>query len=266
MIRKAIDKTGRPIVLSLSPGPTPLENAAEVSQLSAFELKLFRLCFRRIIGQREKAPAATARRGARSRAPVRAAGAGNHAGHHHRQQPGRSAQDARAGAADQGDRPLSSPTRASASPVPRRDPPAATRAQQNLHRARGLQARHHHRQVGSAHARERRSSRLRLYGDDAAGAAEFSAAEPVCILLRLEFYTDDESRFVVQRSAEVIGVPIDEDGAAEIAMRLRVALHASPTVQFAASATTPRSAPPRDRPRCARPRSRCSKSTRMSTS
>jgi Holliday junction DNA helicase RuvB len=41
------------------------------------------------------------------------------------------------------------------------------------------------------------------------------------ILLRLEFYTDDELRFVVKRSAEVIGVPIDEDGAAEIAMRSR---------------------------------------------
>ena len=41
------------------------------------------------------------------------------------------------------------------------------------------------------------------------------------ILLRLEFYTDDELRFVVQRSAEVIGVPIDQDGAAEIAMRSR---------------------------------------------
>jgi hypothetical protein len=34
MIRKAIDKTGRPIVLSLSPGPTSLDHAAEVSQLS----------------------------------------------------------------------------------------------------------------------------------------------------------------------------------------------------------------------------------------
>jgi Holliday junction DNA helicase RuvB len=29
------------------------------------------------------------------------------------------------------------------------------------------------------------------------------------ILLRLEFYTDDELRFVVERSAEVLGVPID---------------------------------------------------------
>src|SRR6202522_2267370 len=41
------------------------------------------------------------------------------------------------------------------------------------------------------------------------------------ILLRLEFYTDDELRFVVQRSAEVLNVPIDEDGAAEITMRSR---------------------------------------------
>ncbi|MEO6911646.1 MAG: Holliday junction branch migration DNA helicase RuvB [Edaphobacter sp.] len=41
------------------------------------------------------------------------------------------------------------------------------------------------------------------------------------ILLRLEFYTDDELRFVVERSAEVIGIPIDRDGAAEIAMRSR---------------------------------------------
>ncbi len=41
------------------------------------------------------------------------------------------------------------------------------------------------------------------------------------ILLRLEFYTDDELRFVVTRSAEVMGIPIDEDGAAEIAMRSR---------------------------------------------
>lgn len=41
------------------------------------------------------------------------------------------------------------------------------------------------------------------------------------ILLRLEFYTDDELRFIVQRSAEVLGIPCDEDGAAEIAMRCR---------------------------------------------
>lgn len=41
------------------------------------------------------------------------------------------------------------------------------------------------------------------------------------ILLRLEFYTDDELRYVVERSAEVLGVPVDRDGAAEIAMRSR---------------------------------------------
>jgi len=41
------------------------------------------------------------------------------------------------------------------------------------------------------------------------------------ILLRLEFYTDDELRFIVMRSAEVMGVVCDEDGAAEIAMRCR---------------------------------------------
>ncbi len=41
------------------------------------------------------------------------------------------------------------------------------------------------------------------------------------ILLRLEFYTEDELRFIVERSAEVLGVVVDHDGAAEIAMRSR---------------------------------------------
>lgn len=41
------------------------------------------------------------------------------------------------------------------------------------------------------------------------------------ILLRLQFYTEDELRFVVERSAEVMSVPIDTDGAAEIALRSR---------------------------------------------
>lgn len=41
------------------------------------------------------------------------------------------------------------------------------------------------------------------------------------ILLRLDFYTDEELRIIVRRSAEVLNVPIDEDGAAEIAMRCR---------------------------------------------
>ena len=41
------------------------------------------------------------------------------------------------------------------------------------------------------------------------------------ILLRLEFYTEDELRVIVERSAEVLQVPIDPDGAAEIALRSR---------------------------------------------
>jgi Holliday junction DNA helicase RuvB len=41
------------------------------------------------------------------------------------------------------------------------------------------------------------------------------------ILLRLEFYTEDELRYIVERSAEVLKVPIDRDGAAEIALRSR---------------------------------------------
>jgi len=41
------------------------------------------------------------------------------------------------------------------------------------------------------------------------------------ILLRLEFYTEEELRFIVERSAEVMQIPIDEDGAAEIALRSR---------------------------------------------
>ena len=41
------------------------------------------------------------------------------------------------------------------------------------------------------------------------------------ILLRLEFYNEEELRFIVTRSAEVIQIPIDQDGAAEIALRSR---------------------------------------------
>src|SRR5579863_6528483 len=41
------------------------------------------------------------------------------------------------------------------------------------------------------------------------------------ILLRLEFYTDDDLRYIVTRSADVLNVPIDADGAAEIALRSR---------------------------------------------
>ena len=41
------------------------------------------------------------------------------------------------------------------------------------------------------------------------------------ILLRLEFYTEEELRFIITRSAEVMQIPIDEEGAAEIALRSR---------------------------------------------
>jgi Holliday junction DNA helicase RuvB len=41
------------------------------------------------------------------------------------------------------------------------------------------------------------------------------------ILLRLEFYTEEELRVIVARSAEVLQIPIDADGAAEIALRSR---------------------------------------------
>jgi Holliday junction DNA helicase RuvB len=41
------------------------------------------------------------------------------------------------------------------------------------------------------------------------------------ILLRLEFYNEEELRFIVTRSAEVLQIPIDQDGAAEIALRSR---------------------------------------------
>jgi Holliday junction DNA helicase RuvB len=41
------------------------------------------------------------------------------------------------------------------------------------------------------------------------------------IVLRLEFYTHDELAFIVARSAEILGVGIDDDGAMEIARRCR---------------------------------------------
>ena len=61
------------------------------------------------------------------------------------------------------------------------------------------------------------------------------------ILLRLEFYTEDELRFIVTRSAEVMQIPIDEDGAAEIACA-PAERHALPTACCAACATTPKCA------------------------
>jgi holliday junction DNA helicase RuvB len=41
------------------------------------------------------------------------------------------------------------------------------------------------------------------------------------IVLRLEFYSHDELRFIVERSAEILGVEIDRQGALEIAGRSR---------------------------------------------
>ena len=41
------------------------------------------------------------------------------------------------------------------------------------------------------------------------------------LLLRLEFYTHDELRFIAERSAEILNVAIDREGASEIAARSR---------------------------------------------
>lgn len=41
------------------------------------------------------------------------------------------------------------------------------------------------------------------------------------LLLRLEFYTHDDLRVIVSRSAEILGIPIDGEGANEIAGRAR---------------------------------------------
>jgi len=41
------------------------------------------------------------------------------------------------------------------------------------------------------------------------------------ILLRLEFYTAEELKFIIERSAEIMGVEIDPEGAAELAGRAR---------------------------------------------
>jgi holliday junction DNA helicase RuvB len=41
------------------------------------------------------------------------------------------------------------------------------------------------------------------------------------LLLRLEFYTADELQFIIERSAEILGVTIDREGAAELAKRAR---------------------------------------------
>jgi len=41
------------------------------------------------------------------------------------------------------------------------------------------------------------------------------------LLLRLEFYSADELQFIIERSAEILGVTIDREGAAELAGRAR---------------------------------------------
>jgi Holliday junction DNA helicase RuvB len=41
------------------------------------------------------------------------------------------------------------------------------------------------------------------------------------ILLRLEFYTPEELKFIVERSAEILGIGIDDEGAQELAGRAR---------------------------------------------
>ena len=41
------------------------------------------------------------------------------------------------------------------------------------------------------------------------------------ILLRLEFYTDEELKFIIERSAEILGVAIDGEGSTELAGRAR---------------------------------------------
>jgi Holliday junction DNA helicase RuvB len=41
------------------------------------------------------------------------------------------------------------------------------------------------------------------------------------LLLRLEFYTADELQFIIERSAEILGVTIDREGATELASRAR---------------------------------------------
>lgn len=58
----------------------------------------------------------------------------------------------------------------------------------------------------------------------------------------MEFYAPEELERVIHRSARLLDVEIDVDGAAEIAGR-SAAPRASPTACCAGSATTPRSAP-----------------------
>ena len=62
------------------------------------------------------------------------------------------------------------------------------------------------------------------------------------IVHRLEFYTPADLEEIVRRSARILGVPIDDAAAAEIARRARGARRASPTGCCGACATTRRCA------------------------
>ena len=79
--------------------------------------------------------------------------------------------------------------------------------------------------IGSGPSARTHTMELKPFTFVAATTRPGSLAKPMSarfgILLRLEFYSDDELRFIVERSAEVLNVPIDRDGAAEIAMRSR---------------------------------------------
>jgi len=75
--------------------------------------------------------------------------------------------------------------------------------------------------AGGAHARDGDSAVHVYRRHHQAGLLSSPLRSRFGILLRLEFYTEEELRFIVERSAEVMGVPIDEDGAAEIALRSR---------------------------------------------
>jgi len=93
---------------------------------------------------------------------------------------------------------------------------------------------------GGAHPRDEiRPSRS--WRDYAARAPIVAAAITVGILLRLEFYSEEDLRFIVTRSAEVMGVPIDQDGARRLRCA-RAVHHALPTACCAACATMRRCA------------------------
>jgi Holliday junction DNA helicase RuvB len=64
------------------------------------------------------------------------------------------------------------------------------------------------------------------------------------IPVRLDFYTDNELETIVRRGARILGAPLSDDGAKEIAAR-----RASPDAFFAACATSRQSAAPQKSPR-----------------